>query len=70
MLRSLAEVDRRFGGGHCLHYQRMTTSTIALVEALRTSETLVCFSETRRYNPESCLIVLLRSERIKCFLPD
>jgi hypothetical protein len=43
---SLAEVDRSFRGGYCIHYQGLI---IALMkDAVRTSETTAYFDETAR----------------------
>jgi hypothetical protein len=51
---SLVEVYQRFRGPCCLHNQGAIIRAIALMmEAARTSETLVNFYQTtRRYNPE------------------
>jgi hypothetical protein len=61
---SLVEVYQRFRGNCCLHHQGAL-----MMEAARTSETLVHFYQTtRRYNPEdSHLGLLLLTEALLPF---
>jgi hypothetical protein len=50
---SNVEVDRRFRGAYCLHYQGGTAIAL-IMEAVPTSETSVNFNvTTRRYIPEN-----------------
>jgi hypothetical protein len=55
--------DRRFRGAYCLRHEGII---IALMEAVRTSETSVCFKETtRRYIPEGCYFHTRRRLNLK-----
>jgi hypothetical protein len=55
---SLVVVDRRFRGAYCLHHKDDVFIT-QMMEAVRTSETSVCYNETTRRNrPENKTIIL------------
>jgi hypothetical protein len=57
--RSLLEVYQRFRGSYCLHHPFITL----MMEAVRTSETSVCFNEiTRRYVPEDFLLQKMETQ--------
>jgi hypothetical protein len=59
---SHVEDDRGFRGAYCLRHEGI----IALMVAVRTSETSVCFKETtRRYIPEGCYFYTRRRLNLK-----
>jgi hypothetical protein len=61
---SLVDVYQRFRGRCCLHYQGDE-----MMEAARTSKTLVNFYQTtRRYNPEESHLRTHRRENLKSYL--
>jgi hypothetical protein len=63
-LCSLVEVYQRFRGSYCLHHQGAL-----MMEAARTSETLVNLCQTtRRYNPEDSHLRTHRRENLKSYL--
>jgi hypothetical protein len=56
---SLAEIDRRFAGSYCLHYQGE--------ESVSTFETSISFYQTTRRNiPEAYYFQTRRRENLKC----
>jgi hypothetical protein len=60
---SLVEVYQRFRGPYCLHRKGAL-----MLEAVRTSETLINFYQTtRRYNPEDSYLRTLRRENLKSY---
>jgi hypothetical protein len=62
---SLVEVYQSFRGPCCLHHHSLTA---LMMEAARTSETLIIFYQTtRRYNPEDSHIRTHRRENLKSY---
>jgi hypothetical protein len=63
---SLVEVYQRFRGPCCLHHQGDERIIALMMEAAKTSETLVKFYQTtRRYNPEDSHLRTHRCENLK-----
>jgi hypothetical protein len=58
---SLVGVDRRFRGAHCLHHQGNYPITTMMMEAVRTSETLVYSETTQRYIPEGSNLAAVKT---------
>jgi hypothetical protein len=64
---SLVEIYYRFRGPCCLHHQGLLIAL--MMEAARSSETLVNFYQTtRRYNPEDRHLRTNRRENLKSYL--
>jgi hypothetical protein len=66
---SLVEIYQRFRGPCCLHYQGDESLIALMMEAAKSSETLVNFYQTtRRYNPEDSDLRTNRRENLKSYL--
>jgi hypothetical protein len=66
---SLVEVYQRFRGPCCLHQEGNDAIIALMMEAARTSETLVNFYQTtRRYNPEDSYLRTDRHENLKFYI--
>jgi hypothetical protein len=66
---SLVDVYKRFRGSCCLHHQGDGLLIALMMEAARTSETLVnIYQTTRRYNPEDSHLLTHRRENLKSHL--